>query len=272
MLLRRPILFASPIHAGLALIALLAIFTQACAHRASRASHPAATKPSARRASSQKHSSLEPSTEVETGIASWYGDPYHGRRAASGEIFDKRKLTAAHRTLPFETMVEVTNLASGRKVEVRINDRGPFVDGRIIDLSEAAAREIDLIRSGVTQVSLRVMQGPADGSGETARQTSRPPAVGAMLAKPVSPSSGAGLRSFYAVQVGSYIERSQAETAAAEISRKIGESRVMPVGGDTLRWVVLVGRRMTVEQAGALAGQIAGAVGATQVVIDPFTE
>ena len=86
---------------------------------------------------------------IENGNASWYGVPYHGRPAASGEIYDMEQLTAAHRTLPFQTWVEVTNLSNGRSVTVRINDRGPFVDGRIIDLSLAAARAVDLVRAGV---------------------------------------------------------------------------------------------------------------------------
>ncbi|MCS6954662.1 MAG: septal ring lytic transglycosylase RlpA family protein, partial [Bryobacteraceae bacterium] len=76
---------------------------------------------------------------TETGIASWYGRPYHGRRAASGEIYDMEQLTAAHRTLPFGTWVLVRNLDNQRTVTVRIHDRGPFVEGRIVDLSRAAA-------------------------------------------------------------------------------------------------------------------------------------
>src|SRR5580704_11209410 len=83
--------------------------------------------------------------EPETGIASWYGYPYHGRHAADGEIYDMEKLTAAHRTLPFGTWVRVVNLTNERSVEVRINDRGPFIEGRIIDLSKAAARAVDLV-------------------------------------------------------------------------------------------------------------------------------
>lgn len=97
---------------------------------------------------------------TESGIASWYGDPYHGRRSASGEIFDKEKLTAAHRTLPFETWVEVTNLDNGKKVDVRVNDRGPFVGGRIIDLSEAAAGQIQMLNAGIAKVRLRVIDPP----------------------------------------------------------------------------------------------------------------
>src|SRR5262245_56577220 len=74
---------------------------------------------------------------VETGVASWYGHPYHGRRAANGEIYDMEKMTAAHRTLPFGTWVRVRNLENNKTVDVRITDRGPFVGGRIIDLSHA---------------------------------------------------------------------------------------------------------------------------------------
>ena len=94
---------------------------------------------------------------TETGIASWYGVPYHGRPTASGEIFDMEKLTAAHRALPFQTWVEVTNLSNGKQVDVRITDRGPFVRGRIIDLSMAAARQIDMVRAGTARVRLKVI-------------------------------------------------------------------------------------------------------------------
>jgi rare lipoprotein A len=95
--------------------------------------------------------------ETETGIASWYGVPYHGRRSANGEIYDMEKLTAAHRTLPFDTWVEVTNLVNKKHIDVRITDRGPFVSGRIIDLSLAAARELDMVASGVVTVQINVI-------------------------------------------------------------------------------------------------------------------
>src|SRR5437762_3762354 len=85
----------------------------------------------------------------ETGLASWYGYPHHGRRTASGEIYDMNELTAAHRTLPLGTRLLVTNLANGRSVEVRVNDRGPFVKGRILDLSYAAARTLGAEGTGV---------------------------------------------------------------------------------------------------------------------------
>src|SRR5215831_7475901 len=91
-------------------------------------------------------------------MASYYAEPYHGRKTASGEIFDTyQNLTAAHRTLPFNTMVRVTNKTNGRTVDVRINDRGPFVDGRVIDLSVRAARLIDVIGSGLAPVKLTIL-------------------------------------------------------------------------------------------------------------------
>lgn len=91
------------------------------------------------------------------GLASYYAQRYHGRRTASGERFDVRKMTAAHRTLPFGTQVRVTSEANGRSVVVRVNDRGPFVAGRVIDLSPAAARQLDMIRAGIVPVRMEVL-------------------------------------------------------------------------------------------------------------------
>lgn len=91
---------------------------------------------------------------VEEGIASWYGGKFHGRKTANGELYDMYEKTAAHKTLPFGTHVKVANLSNGKEVLVRINDRGPFVKGRIIDLSFAAAKDIALIDPGTTRVRL----------------------------------------------------------------------------------------------------------------------
>lgn len=96
----------------------------------------------------------------QTGLASWYGRAFHGRRTASGERFDMYALTAAHRTLPLGSRVRVTNLVSGQSVVVRINDRGPFVRGRVIDLSLAAAKVLDLPRTGTARVALEPYVGP----------------------------------------------------------------------------------------------------------------
>jgi rare lipoprotein A len=132
------------------------------------------------------------------GLATYYAEPYHGRKTASGEIFDSYKdLTAAHRTLPFNTMVRVTNKTNGRQVDVRINDRGPFVDGRVIDLSFRAAREIDLIRTGVAPVTLTIL------------------------------NPGAITRSQpFAVQVGAFENQSRAEELKKSLEKKYPSVRV----------------------------------------------
>lgn len=106
-----------------------------------------------------------PAGYLEEGNASWYGVPFNGRRASNGEIYDMYKLTAAHRTLPFETVVRVTNLNNGKSTTVRITDRGPFVDNRIIDLSLAAARAIESIGPGVVPVRVEVLTPGIDPTG-----------------------------------------------------------------------------------------------------------
>jgi len=103
-----------------------------------------------------------PAGYTEEGNASWYGEPFNGRRASNGEIYDMYKLTAAHKTLPFDTVVRVTNLNNGKSTSVRITDRGPFVENRIIDLSLAAAREIESIGPGVVPVRLEIISGTGD--------------------------------------------------------------------------------------------------------------
>jgi len=95
---------------------------------------------------------------TQVGYASYYADKFHGRTTACGEIYDRNKYTAAHRTLPCGTIVKVVNLENGKSVVVRINDRGPFVRGRIIDLSYAAAKKIGMIRKGVVKVRIEVVK------------------------------------------------------------------------------------------------------------------
>lgn len=164
----------------------------------------------------------------EVGVASWYGHPYHGRAAASGETYDMEQLTAAHRTLPFGTLVRVVNLENSKSVDVRINDRGPFVDDRIIDLSHAAARSIDLIGPGTARVRVEVLQAPA---------------------LPATPG-------YFAVQVGAFQNRSNAERLRAEMEARYGAAHLVLRPGDPQLWRVLVGRAATVDDAGALAGRI----------------
>ncbi|MDK2761100.1 MAG: septal ring lytic transglycosylase RlpA family protein [Sphingopyxis sp.] len=97
-------------------------------------------------------------TEIDGGMASYYGNELAGNRTASGERFDPGQMTAAHRSLPFGSMVRVTNMSTGDSVVVRINDRGPFSRGRVIDVSQAAAREIGMHRSGTARVTLAVLE------------------------------------------------------------------------------------------------------------------
>ncbi len=164
---------------------------------------------------------------IETGIASWYGYPYHGRRAANGEIYDMEKLTAAHRTLAFETWVEVENIENGKTVTVRITDRGPFVDGRIVDLSKAGARAIDLIGPGVAKVRLKIVSAPA--------------------------SAAAAL---FAVQVGAFQDPERAGRVKEQFDQKFGVARVVQRSGNPVLWRVLVGSERTEDGADALAARI----------------
>ena len=121
------------------------VLLAACSGKTVPISHPSRANPSAR------------ASELE-GLASYYAEPYHGRRTASGEVFDTYEaMTAAHRTLPFKTVVRVQNTSNGKEVDVRINDRGPFIAGRVIDLSVRAARAIDMVRPGVVLVKLQIL-------------------------------------------------------------------------------------------------------------------
>jgi len=170
-----------------------------------------------------------PVSASEEGIASWYGNPYHGRAAANGEIYDMEKLTAAHRTLPFGTWVRVYDLDTGKSVEVRITDRGPFVDDRVIDLSRAAARAIDMIGPGLARVRLEIIAGPATFS----------PGI-------------------YSVQVGAFQYRQNAEHLRLEMESRYGAARLVFRDGRPALWRVLVGRAATLDAAGGLAERIRG--------------
>lgn len=96
----------------------------------------------------------------EIGIASWYGPGFHGNYTANGEVYDMYGISAAHKTLPFGTIVRVVEIETGRSIVVRINDRGPFIEGRIIDLSRGAAEKLGIVEKGITKVGLRILQRP----------------------------------------------------------------------------------------------------------------
>ncbi len=192
--------------------------TASCAKQP-RVSVPAGTRPvSVATAPAQPR----PSTRGEVdGRASYYGDPYHGRKTANGETFDKNKMTAAHRSLPFNTWVRVENQLNGKEVDVRINDRGPFVAGRTIDLSEGAARKIDMIRSGVVPIRLKVIKEAANG-GRTNR----------------------GSDVFYVVQLGAFRSEKPAQDLRRRFEKKFTGIYVdKPSGGDNL-YKVRIGRAL----------------------------
>ena len=255
-----------PIHAGLALLALGAIGIAGCGHRAARAKIPIAP---ARIGA------------TETGVASWYGTPYHGRQSASGEIYDMEKLTAAHRMLPFQTWVEVTNLTNGKRVDVRINDRGPFARGRVIDLSQAAARDIEMLGPGTARVRLRVIAQPLGETPEGAKNAPVSPASGIAPAtappviaavpvispaiQPVTPLVVA--MDWYVVQAGAFADRDRAEALRATLEGMYADARV--VAGTRNLWRVVVGRQMTLDQAGELAVRVRKEMGAALVVPEP---
>jgi rare lipoprotein A len=142
------------------------------------------------------------------GLASYYAEPYHGRRTANGEVFDTyEELTAAHRTLPFNTVVKVSNQENGKDIDVRINDRGPFVDGRVIDLSLKAAREIDMVRSGVARVKLTVLkEGPAS--------------VAKTVRTPAAPATSPSVPTAFTVQVGAFESREVAEALKRDLEQR----------------------------------------------------
>jgi len=179
-----------------------------------------------------------PIVQGERGIASWYGHPYHGRPTASGEIYNMYDMTAAHRTLPFGTRVTVHDLENGQDVTVRINDRGPFVEGRIIDLSFAAAQAMHM--PGIAQVYLEIL----DFGG------------------------GGAVAGIFAVQVGAFRDQSNAERLKQRIESQFGPVIIQDFNrGDGLFYRVRVGRESTEDAARSLAQSLRRANLATETFV-----
>jgi rare lipoprotein A len=169
-----------------------------------------------------------PPTYTEEGIASWYGVPYHGRKAANGEIYDMYKLTAAHRTLPFDTIVRVTNEKNGKQVDVRITDRGPFVEGRIIDLSLGAARMLDMVGMGIAPVRLTLVSGPGN------------PAAG-----------------FFTVQVGAFLSQDNAQRLRSQMEERYSFATIQEYDAPRgIFYRVRVGKLASEDAANAFAGEL----------------
>jgi rare lipoprotein A len=177
------------------------------------------------------------------GIASWYGPGFHGRRTANGEVYDQYELTAAHQTLPLGTRVMVTSLANGRSVEVRVNDRGPFVGGRVIDLSYAAARVLGMIGPGTMPVRVEVLDAPVRVATRAALPPGRPVPASAARTPPSSPARALvprppadrdaplapDRRGSYAVLVATLSDPGRAEHLRSRIAIKFAEAHVSPL-------------------------------------------
>ncbi len=173
---------------------------------------------------------------VQKGKASWYGPNFHGRLTANGETYDMEALTAAHRTLPLGTYVKVTRADDGRKIVVRINDRGPFVKGRIIDLSKAGARHLDMLEEGVAEVTVQAL-GSRDrkSSGED------------VILRPQRDYE----RGSFSIQVGAFTEKENARRLAKQLKEKYREADVSLYDrGDMKFFRVRVGRFRTEHEAG----------------------
>jgi rare lipoprotein A len=193
---------------------------------------PGASRPSGPPPAIERQPAV-PGEYIEEGVASWYGVPFNGRRTSNGEIYDMHEFTAAHRTLPFNCVVRVTNLNNGKQTEVRINDRGPFVANRVIDLSLSAAQAIEMVGTGTANVRLEILSGPNPNLGffavqigafkvqenaerlKVQMQEAYPPVT---IASYDSPNG-----TFYRVRVG----RLPSEAAAQNLADKLHEAEQM---------------------------------------------
>jgi rare lipoprotein A len=225
----RPISFPSNI---LAAILLLGFVAAGCASRPPIAtSVPAPPTPEAAPSPSpipgQPSPAIIPGAYSEEGTASWYGIPFHGRRAADGEIFDMNTMVAAHRTLPFGSIVRVTNLRNGRQTEVRIIDRGPFVEGRVLDLARDAAVALDMIGTGTAPVRIELLSGS-------------------------SPTAG-----YFTVQVGAFTDRTNAENLRDRLLARYPTIFIQDYDAPQAYFYrVRVGRAPSIDAAQKLASQL----------------
>ncbi len=147
----------------------------------------------------------------EVGIASWYGPPYANRKGADGTVYDQNAMTAAHRTLPMGSVVRVTNLTNNQSVLVRITDRGPFVEGRIIDLSLAAAKAVDIYRPGTAKVRVEAYAPPERPGVDPAGK--------------------------WCVQIGAFLDQAEAILLKNELARRYATAKVIEFAGPTGHWV-----------------------------------
>jgi rare lipoprotein A len=222
---RRPLLADLPLKCVLFLLLLATALLAGCGHKKPQAQLPPPPpipqeKTTPAPSTDEKPSGAEPidipadtkPIYEETGVASWYGAPYHNRRGSNGEVYDMNAMTAAHLTLPLGSVVRVTNLKSGHSALVRITDRGPFVVGRIVDLSLAAAKALDVYLPGTAKVRLEVLQAPA------------PLATGGR----------------WAVQIGSFTNQKPAAELAGHLQKRYQTAKVVKFVSPVGNWWVRV--------------------------------
>jgi rare lipoprotein A len=175
---------------------------------------------------------------TETGIASWYGPPYNRRRGANGQIYDQDAMTAAHRTLPLNSLIRVTNLKTGQQAVLHVTDRGPFVPGRVLDLSMASAKALGLYIAGTGPVRIDVFAVPA------------PIATGGR----------------WCVQIGAFKHEDEAEKLRSHLSRKYQSANVIEFKGPTGHWVRIRPLRDDKERAVAIAHELKPSEGEAYLV------
>lgn len=212
-----------------AILAATVFALAGCAHRVST-QQPPASVPIPQPVPPETAPPVASSPLVEEGVASWYGNPFDGRRTSNGEIYDMHAMTAAHRTLPFGSVVRVTNLSNGQQAELRVNDRGPFVANRIIDVSQAAAKALGMIGTGTAMVRLEVVGGP-------------------------NPQIG-----YFCVQVGAFRSEENAEALRDQLASRYTPINILPFqasGGRFYR--VRIGRMSSEDEARQLETELRAA-------------
>jgi rare lipoprotein A len=253
---RHDVARASSIARFLLLLVILPLFVTGCGHKEARVTVPpppvvppapgenTASNPAKTPTSEENEADLAEPTipagatplATEIGRASWYGPPYHNRRGSNGEVYNMHAMTAAHRTLPLASIVRVTNLKTGHTAVVRITDRGPFIPGRVLDLSLAAARKLDVYLPGTAEVKIEVMQAP-------------------------SPLDTGGK---WAVQIGGFPKAEEAAKLADHLQRRYRTAQVLrfasPAGGWWVRVRVLDDDRRRAQQLVAETETTEGAV------------
>lgn len=216
----------------IAMVLFLPLLSGACAGKGSPRALPAHAVKSVR--------NLEPIAEApsETGTASYYGKGFHGRKTANGERFNMKAMTAAHRTLPLGTIVRVENLENHHFAVLKVNDRGPFIKGRILDVSQGAAKVLGFVRQGVTEVKVTPLVFPEQLAKLLRREDSTPRAHDDPLSPPSLTADGE-----YSIKVASYTHKEIAAELEEDLRPFFDLSRISPeYVADKTYWRVMVGR------------------------------